>query len=271
MTKLRTTVLMIAVVALVAMPAFAFEGLMAQTPRMDATGGAFTSVSVDETASSNNPAGLPLLQTFGTTVSPWPSRASLNVLVDGPADIDMYSAFYAGRSSDNTTGWGATYSHLENDADTDNLALGYGQRIGEGLTAGLAVAHMSNGDDATSFNLGGIYRREIALNAWRFGLLARDLADEYGGPFVDLGAAVELPVGVDVAATLFDVTDEVDSRLAIGAEWDVPMTEFIVRAGNNDGDFSAGAAYQWSNFELGVAWMDRANDDWFTAGVTGSF
>ncbi|MFW6438035.1 MAG: hypothetical protein ACOCZ7_03380 [Armatimonadota bacterium] len=262
---MRTLALVIAVVAILALPAFA------QNPRQDATAGAFSAVSVDETASFNNPAGLPLLQTFGTNVSPWPSRASLNALLDGPAGVDQYSAFYAGRAADNSKGWGAGWGHADNGTDMDILSLGYGQRVGEGLTAGASVFHVSNGDDTTSFDLGGIYRREIALNAWRFGLWTEDIADEYGGPFLHLGAAVELPAGVDVAATYFDATDEVDSMLSLGAEWDVPMTQFIVRAGNADGDFTAGAAYQWTNFEFGVAWMEAEGDDWFTAGVTGCF
>jgi len=262
---MRTFALVIALVAIVALPAFA------QTPRQNATGGAFAAVSVDETASFNNPAGLPLLQTFGTNISPWPSRASINALVDGPDNYDEYSAFYAGRAADHANGWGASWGHAENGSDVDMFTLGYGQRVGEGLTAGASVYHVSNGDDTTSFDLGGIYRREIAMNAWRFGLWAEDVADEYGGPFFHVGAAVELPAGVDVAATYFDVSDEVDSFLSIGAEWDVPMTPFIVRAGSADGDLTAGAAYRWTNFEFGVSWMDANNDDFFTAGVTGCF
>lgn len=264
MKDFRTIALLIAVVALLAMPAFA------QTPRMDATGGGFAGVSVDETASFYNPAGLPLLQTFGTTVSPWPSRASLNVLVDGPAGQDQFSAFYAGRAADRSTGWGASYTHSSNGVDLDAFSLGYGQRIGEGLTAGASLFHVSNGDDNTSFDLGAMYRREIALNAWRFGLWVEDVIDEYGGPFFHLGAAVELPAGVNVGATIFDISDEVDTLLGIGAEWHVPMTDFILRAGNFDGDFTAGAGYRWSNFELSFAWMDL-EDDWVTVGVTGSF
>lgn len=271
----RTTVLVIVVVALLALPAFA------QTPRQAALGGGFAGVSVDETASFNNPAGLPLLDTFGTNVSPWPSRASLNILVDGPDDLDQYSALYAGRAADNTSGWGAGYMHTENGMEVDGFALGYGQRVGNNLTAGVAVLHQSMDvpgggtaavdDDSTTVNLGAMYRREIALNAWRFGFIVADVADEMGGPFFHLGAGVELPAGVDVAATLADLTDEVDTTFNIGAEWEVPMTDFIVRAGANDGDFTAGAAYRWTNFEVGLSWVDGEDDDLITAGATGCF
>ena len=278
MTAMRTTVLVIAVVAILAMPAFA------QTPRQDATGGGFAGVSVDETASFNNPAGLPLLKTFGTNISPWPSRASLNALVDGPDDLNQYSAFYAGRAADNMNGWGAGYIRTENSFDEDAFSLGYGQNFGKGLTVGASVFHQSwdaapiltdqdgmMNDDITSFDLGAIYRKQMPMNTWRFGLWIEDVADEYGGPFFNLAAGVELPAGVDVAATLYDASDEVDTVLGIGAEWEVPMSDLIVRAGNFDGDFSAGVGYRWTNFELSAAWVDAENDDLFTAGVTGCF
>lgn len=280
MTATRTTVLLIAVVAILAMPAFA------QTPRQDATGGGFAAVSVDETGSFNNPAGLPLLQTFGTNVSPWPTRASINALIDGPSDFDQYSAFYASRAADNANGWGAAYMRSENGFESDAFSLGYGHNLENGFTVGASLFHESMDvdnsiigteqiggidDDVTSFDLGAIYRREIALNAWRFGLVLEDVADEYGGPFFHVGAGVELPAGVDLAATFFDVSDEVDSTLGIGAEWQVPMSPVVVRAGNFDGDFSAGAAYMWENFSLDVAWIDGENDDWVSAGITGSF
>jgi len=278
MTATRTTVLVIAVVAILATPAFA------QTPRQDATGGGFSAVSVDETASFNNPAGLPLLQTFGSSISPWPSRASLSALVDGPEDLNQYSAFYAGRAADHANGWGAAYLRTDNGFDEDAFSLGYGQSLDNGITVGASVFYQSwdlaqvttdqNGaadDSSTSFDLGAIYRREMPMNTWRAGLWVQDVADEYGGPFFHLGAAVELPMGVQVGATAFDVTDEVDSVFGIGAEWNLPMTPVVVRAGSLDGDFSAGAAYQWTNFAFDVAWIDGEVDDWFTAGVTGCF
>jgi hypothetical protein len=280
MTATRTTVLVIAALAILAMPAFA------QTPRQNATGGGFAAVSVDETASVNNPAGLPLLQTFGTQISPWPSRASINALVDGPDDYNEYSAFYAGRAADNSSGWGAGYGRSENGFEADAFSLGYGMSLNDGITVGASLFHESwdsdntiieseqNGvidDDQTSFDIGAMYRKEMALNTWRFGLVAEDLADEYGGPFFHVGAGVELPAGVDVAATIFDLSDEIDTTLGIGAEWEVPMSPVVVRAGNFDGDFSAGAAYRWTNFSLDVAWIDGEVDDWFTAGVTGCF
>jgi len=278
MTALRTIVLAIVVMGLVALPA------SAQTPRMDATGGGFAGTSVDETASYFNPAGLPLLQTFGTNLSPWPSRASANVLVDGPEDFNQFSAFYAGRASNNANGWGAGYIRSDNHFEEDAFSLGYGHNLDNGFTVGVSLFHQSwdfeaidteqNGaldDDATSFDLGAIYRRELPMNVWRFGLWLEDVADEYGGPFVHVGAAVELPAGVDIGATIFDLTDEGDTTLGIGAEWEVPMSPFIVRAGNHDGDFSAGAAYRWSNFEFGVSWIDLEDDEWITAGATGCF
>jgi hypothetical protein len=287
MTVLRTTVLVVVVAALLAMPAFA------QTPRQDATGAGFGGVSVDETASFNNPAGLPMLQTFGTNVSPWPSRASINALVDGPDDLDQYSAFYAGRAADNSKGWGAGYLRSENSFEVDAFSLGYGQMVGDNLSVGASLFHssidsatssidsattpatatapMTTDDDATSFDLAAMYRKEVALNTWRFGLWFEDIADEYGGPFVHVGAGVELPAGVDVAATLYDVSDEADSFLGIGAEWEVPMSQAIVRAGNVDGDFTAGLGYQWTNFEISASWVEADPDDLISLGVTGCF
>ncbi len=273
MKHIRTCVLIVAIAALIAAPAFA------QTPRQDATGGGFAAVSIDETASSNNPAGLPQLHTFGTEISPWPTRASINALVDGPDDSSRYSGFYAGRAADHSSGWGAALQHMDNATDTDALSVGYGQEIRSGFTAGASVQYQSRDDDdpdtdlddTTSFDLGALYRKELPMNTWRFGLVVEDVADEYGGPFYNVGAAVELPMGVNIGATAYDLTDEGDSRFAVGAEWDMPMSDVIVRAGNHDGDFSAGVGYQWLNFELSTAWVDGDDDDWITAGVAGCF
>jgi len=277
MTAIRTTALLVVLVAIVALPA------MAQTPRMDATGYGFAAVSVDETASFNNPAGLPLLDTFGTRISPWPSRASLNFLADGPDDLSQMSAFYAGRAADNANGWGVGYIGSENGFDSDDYSLGYGQQVGNGLTVGASVFYQTwdapmlteqngNDDSATSFDLGAIYRREMALNAWRFGLWVEDVADEYGGPLFHVGAAVELPAGVQVGATLYDLTDEFDSWVGIGAEWAVPMSPAVVRVGSADGELSAGAGWRFQNFEINAAWTEvDGGDDMITAGATGCF
>ncbi|MGI5817025.1 MAG: hypothetical protein ACOX9R_02890 [Armatimonadota bacterium] len=265
MTVPRTIVLSIVLVAILAIPA------IAQTPRMDGTGYGFAATAVDETASFNNPAGLPHLETFGTTVSPWPSRASLNVLVDGPGDLDQFSGLYAARETDRASGWGVGWIHTDNGADMDSFALAYGRSFGEGLSAGLALNHMTNGSDATSFDLGALYRQQLPMHNWRFGLVVQDIADEYGGPFLNVGAAVELPAGVDVGATFFDISDEIDRIFAIGAEWNVPMTPLLVRGGAFDGDLTLGAGYRWGNFEVSVAWMDADESDMWTAGVTGSF
>ncbi len=277
MTAIRTTALLVVLLAIVALPA------VAQTPRMDATGYGFAAVSVDETASFNNPAGLPLLDTFGTRISPWPSRASLNFLADGPEDLNQFSAFYAGRAADNANGWGLGYMGTSNHVDNDSVSFGYGQQVGNGLTAGASVFYQTwdtpmiteqngNDDSSTSFDLGAMYRREVAMNAWRFGLWVEDVADEYGGPLCHVGAAVELPAGVQVGATLFDVTDEFDSWVGIGAEWAVPTLPLVVRVGSADGEFGAGAGWRFTNFEVNAAWMDvDGGDDWITAGATGCF
>ena len=277
MAVTRSTALLVVLAALVALPAFA------QTPFHEATGYGFAGVSVDETASYHNPAGLPLLETFGMNVSPWPSRASLNAVIDGPEGYNEFSAFYAGRDSDRASGWGAGYISAENGFDEDSFSLGYGQRAGENLTIGASIFYQSlefeanpvqaGGDDDTlSVDLGAMYRRQIALNDWRFGLWLEDISDEYGGPFVQVGAAVQLPAGVEIGATLWDLTDEHDTWLGLGVEWDVPNSGLILRGGAADGDLSLGAAYQFTNFEVGLSFADTdGSDDFITAGVTGSF
>lgn len=288
MKAARTAVCIVAVVAIVALPALAQSSSMAGTARMQASGFGFSAISVDETGAFNNPAGLPNLQTFGTDLSPWPTRASLNALVEGPGDHKMYSGLYAGRAPDHMNGWGAGYVRSDNAAESDTLGLGYGHNLGQGLTVGANVVHQSwdmgggdhmdveqNGgdDDFTTFDLAAMYRKELPANTWRFGLVVNDITDDFdiGGPLFDIGAAVELPTGLDIGATIFDVTDEMDSTLAIGAEWDLPLSPVVVRAGNNDGDFSFGAGYRWMNFEAAVSWADTEVDDSIMASVIGCF
>ena len=83
---------------------------------------------------------------------------------------------------------------------------------------------------------------------------------------------MQLPAGVEIGATLWDLTDEHDTWLGLGVEWDVPNSGLILRGGAADGDLSLGAAYQFTNFEVGLSFADTdGSDDFITAGVTGSF
>lgn len=263
MRSLTLVVMVAGIIAVLALPA------MAQNGRLSAMGGIGVGLADDDSAFIGNPAGLPLLNTFGETEALWPSRVSGLATVD--ADWDRYGAWYSTCNAEQSMGWGAGYWRWDGgSSETDSLGAGFGMALNEdGLTAGISVlhddttTHMSptqNGADLenTFINLGLMYAREDEMmNLWRFGLLVRDITEENAAaPLFDIGASVHTPTGLILGIDVLDVTEEVESTVNIGAEYPIPMSDFIVRAGLMDGDFTAGVGYRQNNWEVGVSYQD---------------
>lgn len=267
MHKVWMLLLAVALLALLATP------LMAQTARTTAMGGGLSAAPDDETSHMTNPAGLPYLSTFGMDLSPWPTRASATVAIDSPSGTDYFAGSLAARDEAQVSGWGASY---QNDGPLgDNaFAVGYGRQLGPaGFSGGISLTHATNGSDTTMFGFGLMYRHELPLQTWRVGLMVNDLADEAkaGGPRFDLGAAVQLPEGVLAAATIFDITDEIDTQVGVGLEWPIPMSPVTLRGGLYDSDLSLGAGYRWNNFDLSLSWTDADGGDFTLLSATGCF
>lgn len=278
---MRTMILLVVLVsvgALLAAPA------MAQTARNSAMGEIGVGLADDASAFVSNPAGLPTVTTFGQSISPWPSRVSAVASVD--AEWDRFGAWYTARNVDETTGWGAGYWRYDFDGlEIDTLGGGFGMAIGDsGFSAGINlinenqdVAMTATQDgadlDSTFFDVGVMYQREDALaNRWRVGAVARDLSDESGvGPWYDVGASVTLPTGLIVGLDVLDVTEEIDAVVNLGAEFPIPMTDFLVRVGAIDGDPTAGFGYRRDNWEFSASYQNLDAGDETAIGLTACF
>ncbi|MGD9497440.1 MAG: hypothetical protein AB7Y46_14160 [Armatimonadota bacterium] len=280
---MRTRTLAVLVVVLVGLLA---TSAWAQFPdaRVMGMGNARVGVANGASAFADNPAGLPFVNTFGMDLSLWPVNASANMMVN--SDDDSFSLLGSAHNPERTMGAGAGFWRMDSgNWEITNLGVGVGAELGAaGLTGGLSVVYQDRDysgppptptdvdDESATVNIGLMKRFEGPLNAWRFGLLLNDVTDEAPGDItIDLGASVQLPVGVLVAADLVDITDEFDTDLNVGAEWLVPMTDITVRAGFSDDDLTLGAGYTWMNWQVNGAWMDSDSDDEAVVGVVGCF
>ena len=265
MNAVRMIVLVVAVFAVLG-TAVASDFSDARTMTM---GFARVGVADGASAFTDNPAGLPHLQTFGLRVSPWPSRLAGTATFN---DESSYGAHYAARNAAGSMGWGAGIWHTEA-GDTDSIGGGIGGDIGVwDLTGGVAVVNRQNGDDLTVMDLGLMKEFSLPLNTWRAGVVARDVTDEMGsGTIFDIGASVKLPTGLLLAADITDVTDEVASAVNLGVECPIPLTGITLRGGLADGDLTIGAGYTIANWELTAGWLNLDSGEQAVVGVTGCF
>lgn len=278
MKSLATIAVVLVLVATLGTAGFAQETTDA---RVTAMGGVRAGLANGASAFLDNPAGLPDVDTFGTRLSPWPLLVSGSTTLD--ADVDVWSILGSARNSGRTQGFGGGIWHADAASwDADFIGAGYGaDLLGRDTAIGISVYHADGNSDsapatiidgnATVFSIGLMKRFEDPVNNWRVGAVVRDITDELGGPIVDVGASVDLPAGLLVAADLVDLTDEFETQFNVGAQWAVPMTAFLVRAGLNDGDLTAGIGYRISNFEVSGAWADFDAGDEFQVSATGSF
>ncbi len=248
----------------------------------------FTRVGVADGADAflSNPAGLPFVRTFGTSdASPSSSVASATASVDEGAD--RWAVSWSGRSNVATQGWGAgTWASSSSYTRARGVAVGYGALLClcADFTGGITLSHQSwqqrdmypdqfgLDSENTWFDLGLMKRFTGDAQTWKVGLVANDVTDEFGGGVVfDFGASVELPNGLLIAADVNDITEEFDTTLNVGAEYPVPDSGAVLRAGLADEDFTAGAGYRWQNWEVGAAWLDLPGDDRAVVSFIGCF
>ncbi len=285
MRKMMLVVMVVALVALVSVAAHAgaraFSG--ARTLGMGLTR---VGLAGSSTAFIDNPGALPTVQTWGMSLSPWPARVTGTATIDSESGSDRYSIAGSARNTAGTQGFGAGWASIDAAySDTDIFSVGYGAELCLcGLMCGLSANYQSwessgsmgpeqlGSNDNTWFDIGLFKQYSLPLNTWSIGLVARDITDEFGsGPTFDVGASVQLPTGLVLAADLVDVSDEVNSVLNLGAEWPLPLSPVVVRAGLADGDFTAGAGYRFGNWEIGAAWADFDWGDETVVSATGCF
>lgn len=273
MRSLTLFVVMLGLIASVAIP------VLAQNVRTAAMGETSVGLADDSDAMFYNPAGLPWVNTPGADAydGAWTGTASAVASVD--ADWDRYGISYAGHSADMRQGIGAGYDYWDfGGSETSTLGAGYGMQIGESqFSAGVALLFESHdnalSDDFTFINVGLMYRNTDEIgNEWRAGFLINDIAEESSpAPIYDFGVSVRTPDGLILALDVNDVSDEVDTWLNVGAEYPIPETDAILRAGLLDGDLTVGAGYRFGTWEVGVAYQDLDGGDETSLGVAGLF
>ncbi len=286
MRSLTLLAVTLGLIALVAAPA------LAQNVRTTAMGETSVGLADDSDALFYNPAGLPWVNTEGLDDydgydgydGSWESAASVVGSVD--ADWDRFGISYAGHDADMRQGIGAGYDFWDFDgSETSTFGAGYGMQIGESAFAvGVAVLFETHefdmtaeqtgvDDDLTFINLGLMYRNmDENMNEWRAGFLVNDIAEDSSpAPIYDLGASVRTPDGLILALDVNDVSDEIDTWVNVGAEYPIPETDAIVRAGLLDGDFTAGVGYRFDTWEVGVAYQDLDATEETSIGVAGVF
>ncbi len=256
----------------------------AQTARSLAMGNAGVGVADDSVAWSQNPAGLPYLQPAPITLSPFPSHISGTIDLD--SDVDTLGLNYSARLKGRTAGWGIGYWKMDmGNSDTDNLGAGYGMPFGQrGMSWGVALRRVettssgsqveqvsSTSNDKFVGDIGVMFRQSLPVSDLKVGLVARDVTDQFQSTF-DLGASVDLPAGVLVAADIVDITDEADTQFNIGAEWKPPLlSAVVVRGGLADGDVTLGAGYDLGMIQVSLSWQDLDADSLTSATVSAVF
>jgi hypothetical protein len=263
----------------------AAQGAWSFEARSFAMGNAVVGVADDSAAWLQNPAGLPYLRVSTDSGSGWP--ALLSGTTDLGAKVDTIGVNYSARSAEDEEGWGIGYWHLGEyqlgalvTISIDKLGAGYGAVLRPGLTWGASVSRCDMSwelqqpivpppqlqeamaaytGDKTIFDLGLMYRGEQSGRQVKAGLVARDVTDQMETTF-DVGASVKLPNGLLLAADIHDLTDEVDDRVNLGAEWQLPEApEWKLGAGSSNGDLTYGASYDFGKWGLSVS---RQHRDW---------
>jgi len=243
----------------------------------------FTQVGLGDgpNAFLSNPAGLPRLADYNRGMK---STAAIGARVDDE-DGDAWSALYSAASGSKAIGWGAGFWQTDSGGvETDYFGLGLGGDIlrAGGLTGGVTMINQNvsagavNGadagvdDDRTILNIGLMYYAMPGAETVRVGARLNDVTDELPGDVtVDLGASVRLPQGLLVALDVRDVADEVDTTANVGAEYELPNTGLVVRAGAADGDLTVGGGYRWATWEAGVGWADLDQGEQAVVSFTG--
>jgi len=277
---MRSSCWLVTVAALVVMVAPA----SAQTARSLAMGNAGVGVANDSVAWSQNPAGLPYLQPAPITLSPIPSHVSGTI--DLGSDVDSLGLNYSARLKGRTAGWGVGYWKMEmGNSETENLGAGYGMTFGQGdMSWGVALGRIettssgtqttpasSASNDEFVADIGVMLKRSLPASDLKVGLVARDVTDQFQTTF-NVGASLDLPAGVLVAADIVDITDEAETQFNLGAEWKLPLLSAVtVRGGLADGDVTVGAGYSLGMVEVSLSWQNLDFDDLTSATVSAAF
>lgn len=214
-----------------------------------------------------NPALLPDVNGFASSTSPWPATAEFTAaLGDDVANIQFVDISV--RDAAGTRGFGAGYANIMGAMDI--FGAGYGQRLSflPGLSGGINVYNIDvAGVDETMFDLGLSYEAPMTAGNLLLGLAVWDISNQVDTNLA-IGGAWDMPGnGITLAADLIDLGGA--DVFNVGAEW--ARGPLSVRVGASDGDLTAGFGYIWRNFAVGFAWQDWGAADAYFGSASAHF
>jgi len=268
------TVVTVVVLLLVSTAAFAqftttvlAEGVALVPARQMGMGAVGVAAADDAGAINYNPANLASLDiappegTFDPYTRPWNWQMAGTAEVGG--DLDYWAVHLAGTNPQSNWGVGASYQSISPSSSYDWWMVGTGARLGSSNWQwGISVmdADLYGGD--TTFNVGLLYTQQLPAGPpLRIGLTAEDVTDEFNiGPFFNVGVAYPVAVSGNqrllLAADLLDATDEINSIINVGVEFQ-PCANWAIRGGLIDTDnATAGLGYDGGAWRLDVAWQE---------------
>lgn len=243
-------------------------GITARAQGMGSTG---IGVANDNAAWFQNPAGLGAFGIAAKEGNSWANDINGTFATNSE---DVWGFTWSGAKS--AANWGVGAGYLDYDGGSVFGAGAGMQWKDTPLSLGLNVVRFDEDEEilgtsfgegsATLVNLGLMYRFEQEDKApIRVGVVALDVADEWGGPVWGAGvlwpATAELGIAVDV----IDIFDRMGDGALINAGAEYAFRDDITgRIGVVDEDGShaltLGAGYKWGDYRLDAAWQDLTGD-----------
>lgn len=258
---------MVAVLMCVVLTSSAFAQF---TPRQLGMGNAATAVADDGGAWFQNPAGLGSLNVACQENKKW---ANDIIGFGGDSSDSFFGGTWSGFMPEKAQGFGAGYV---DDSFTKMWGAGFGMDWGKTpFSVGINFLQNDPDDDcvdsSTFVDLGFMYKFARAdADPVRVGLVVQDLFDDSdNGPFFNFGIAWPVNDQLLLAADIVDLSDQIDSRFNVGAEYLFgTQHEWAARAGAVDGDLTLGAGYAFANnWRIDAAWADTDVDSTWTVGA----
>ena len=235
----------------------------AQVARYRGLGGAGMALADDAGAALMNPANLGVLdisyedQMKGDR--DWEFEAADMLELSGP--LDIWSVNFAASPIGRSWGVGGSYAEASPGlTEQEFWTLGFGLSNTEGTwSAGISVSDWDfrspvvNADQRW-VDLGVLYRARTT----NWAVTAEDIGDERNiGTIFNVGVAWMYDERWTLLADIHDITDEVDTGYAVGAEF-TPRYYWTYRAGfYQRGNLAFGLGYERNRWGIDAAWMEN--------------
>jgi len=271
---MRGTVAWCAVVLMVLVAATAAH---AQTVDTAMRGNTVVAQPALSTAWWYNPAALATMSAYeedAMALAGWRHAASADLELSG--ETDLLALNWGGSRENKSFGLGAGYIDL---AYSDTFGAGFGKSWKNDLSWGVSWRNIDSDVSSDSNNIFDVgLLKDSGPSGLKYGLVVRDVTDEFQ-MMVDIGAAMDLPGGILLAADIVDLLDEVETVFRIGATKRFGTAQnWEAGIGLDDGDLTVGAMYDaasgWGggSWRLGAAWLSADDgDDTLILGAFGTW